>query len=259
MLADSPNINTNEVEEENVNSHTNETPNKKRKMLAMKCFRKLPISSKLEQLNEFCGIDNTLDFTKKYFIPQRFSDKVNLIKDYYGLKLSAVLRRDEYTLLKRVGTCHTKEELYHTVQEIDPFSNASNLPYIKLAVQKLCNLYHNTLLLNSNNNEVWYRIIVYGDLFDYVFAVQPCYITKRSDCHSSIIKSLKVLGLLSEDQQDVKLDFIFSNTVIASVGDAFFCEDKPTDRLSKKDEIKSFKLRQQSLLIGNISYHMMPA
>ncbi|CEI94665.1 hypothetical protein RMCBS344292_08870 [Rhizopus microsporus] len=68
--------------------------------------------------------------------------------------------------------------------------------------------------------------------------VQPYYITKRSECHSAVIKSMKRLGLVEKDEHDVRLDFIFTNIAVAGLGDALLCEDKPTDKVLKNDETK---------------------
>lgn len=70
----------------------------------------------------------------------------------------------------------------------------------------------------------------------------------RSECHSAVIKSMKRLGLVEEDEHDVRLDFIFTNIAVAGLGDALFCEDKPTDKVSKKDETKACHLREKSLI-----------
>lgn len=45
---------------------------------------------------------------------------------------------------------------------------------------------------------------------------------------------MKSLGLVEEDEHDVRLDFIFTNIAVADLGDALFCKDKPTDKISKK-------------------------
>ncbi|KAL7333921.1 hypothetical protein PS15p_202764 [Mucor circinelloides] len=66
-----------------------------------------------------------------------------------------------------------------------------------------------------------------------------------SECHSSIVKSLKSAGLLPPDQKNVKLDFIFFHT--ATSIDGLICEDKPTDNESKKDRKKIKDLREKAL------------
>ncbi|KAL7322933.1 hypothetical protein PS15p_210901 [Mucor circinelloides] len=69
----------------------------------------------------------------------------------------------------------------------------------------------------------------------------------RSECHSKIIKSLKEIGLLKEEEPNIKLDFIFCNTSIAGVNDVLVCEDKSTDAESTKDLAKTRKIREKTL------------
>lgn len=60
-------------------------------------------------------------------------------------------------------------------------------------------------------------------------------ISFRSECHSRIIKSLKELGLLKEDEPNMRLDFIFCNISVTGLNDVLICEDKPTENESTKD------------------------
>ncbi|KAI7872257.1 uncharacterized protein EV154DRAFT_556475 [Mucor mucedo] len=99
-------------------------------------------------------------------------------------------------------------------------------------------------VLNGNHNEDWYRVNVYGDVFDFIFNGQAGYETKRSECHSSIVKSLRNMGLLDANTKDVRLVFIFTNS--SGLNDAFYCEDKPYERASKDNE-KTRHLREQVL------------
>ncbi|KAG1136864.1 hypothetical protein G6F37_011659 [Rhizopus arrhizus] len=149
----------------------------------------------------------------------------------------------KYKVLNIISNCRTKKGLYQSVEKIDPFCNDSELPYIKLAVQKLCNLWHRSIL-TGDHNEDWYRVNVYGDLFVFIFNGQVGYETKRSECHSLIIKSLRKMGLLDANTKDVRLDFIFTNR--SGLNDAFYCEDKPYERASK-DNKKTRHLREQAL------------
>ncbi|KAI8062775.1 uncharacterized protein B0P05DRAFT_599327 [Gilbertella persicaria] len=86
--------------------------------------------------------------------------------------------------------------------------------------------------------------MVYDDLFDYIFASKEGYMTKRSECHSRIIKSLKGLGLIKEDEPNVRLDFIFCNTSVTGTNDVLICEDKPTGKESTKDTKKPTEKNQ---------------
>lgn len=85
--------------------------------------------------------------------------------------------------------------------------------------------------LNGKMNEVFSSIVL---IFFH-----------SSECHSSIVKSLKSAGLLPPDQKNVKLDFIFFHT--ATSIDGLICEDKPTDNESKKDRKKIKDLREKAL------------
>ncbi|KAI9469028.1 MAG: hypothetical protein EXX96DRAFT_492230, partial [Benjaminiella poitrasii] len=84
-----------------------------------------------------------------------------------------------------------------------------------------------------------------GYCFDLLFNSKQGYKTKRSECHSQTIKSLKKMGLLGEDEKDVRLDFVFTNST--GIQDVFFCEDKPKAKESAKDKNKSSCLRERTL------------
>ncbi|KAI9473890.1 MAG: hypothetical protein EXX96DRAFT_579781 [Benjaminiella poitrasii] len=103
------------------------------------------------------------------------------------------LKNEEYKVFKISSVIAVQVKV--SVEKIDPFCNDSELPYIKLAVQKLCNLWHRSVL-TSDHNEDWYRVNVYGDLFDFIFNGQVGYETKRYECHSFIVKSLRKMGFL---------------------------------------------------------------
>jgi hypothetical protein len=80
-------------------------------------------------------------------------------------------------------------------------------------------------------------------------------ISFRSECHSRIIKSLKELGLLKEDEPNMRLDFIFCNTSVTGINDVLICEDKPTENESTKDLKKTRKLREKSLVYWRSILH----
>ncbi|KAI8641104.1 hypothetical protein BD408DRAFT_389390 [Parasitella parasitica] len=221
---------------------------KKRKALHLKEFRALSKPEQLQKLTEFHGSEGTLDLTKKASIPKKLANEIRTLKETYGLNLPYLLKEDEHVLLKNISKCRDKESLYATVKDIDPFTKETALPFIKQAILKLCYLYKDGLLDNADHNEDWFRIMVYGDLFDYLFASRGGYMTKRSECHSRIVKSLKELGLVNEQEPNVKLDFIFCNTSITGINDVFICEDKPTEAESVKDITKTRKLREKSLM-----------
>ncbi|CAO3657374.1 unnamed protein product [Mucor hiemalis] len=109
-------------------------------------------------------------------------------------------------------------------------------------------LWHRNIL-NGVHHEDWYRVNVDGDLFDLIFVNQSGYETKRAECRSLIIKSLKKLGALDDDTKNVEMDFIFSHTV--GLSDAFYCEDKPNNN-DLKDQKKTKNIREKSLKYWSI-------
>ncbi|KAG1446527.1 hypothetical protein G6F46_011344 [Rhizopus delemar] len=151
------------------------------------------------------------------------------------------MKNNEYTVLKDISKCHTNQGLYQPVEKID--CDTSELPFIKLAIQKLCSLWHRNIL-KGDHNEDWHRVMAYGDLFDFNFCCQTGYETKREECRSLIVKSLKAVGLLNADTKNARLDFIFSH--IGGFDDAFYCEDKP-NKNTFRDAKKTKSLRVQAL------------
>ncbi|GAN07450.1 hypothetical protein MAM1_0161d06947 [Mucor ambiguus] len=225
-----------------------ETPTparKKRKYLKPRDLRTLPFTEQVKLLSSYYGKQNELDLTRNNAIPRRFKQSMNDICCHFNIQLGLMLLDSEHHVIKEISKCRTKEALYKSVNYIDPFTNQSELPYIKLATQKLCHLLFANVL-QAEHNEVWYRANVYGDIFDYIFSVKSGYEAKRSECHSNIVKSLKVMNLLPPEQKNVKLDFIFFHT--ATRNDGLVCEDKPTDTESSKDCKKVKDLREKALL-----------
>ncbi|KAL4214686.1 hypothetical protein AB4K20DRAFT_1974204 [Rhizopus microsporus] len=204
-----------------------EQKQKKRKALHKKEFKTLSRTEQIKKLTEFYGIEGVLDLTRKTSIPKKIRKRHQSLKKSYGLPLPYLLKKEEHDLLKEIGQCRNKEALYAAVKDINPFTKGSALPYIKQAVQKLYYLYNNSLLENHNHNKDC-------DLFDYTFASEEEYMTKRSECHSRIIKSLK--------GPNVKLDFIFCNTYATGINDVLICEDKLTENKSKKTRKSREKL-----------------
>jgi hypothetical protein len=56
---------------------------------------------------------------------------------------------------------------------------------------------------------------------------------------------LKANGLVDANEKDIRLDFIFTNST--GIQDVFFCEDKPTIKISNKDKHKADYLRESAL------------
>ncbi|KAG1451352.1 hypothetical protein G6F46_006935 [Rhizopus delemar] len=154
------------------------------------------------------------------------------------------LTTSEYDTLTKISKCTNKSSLDTTVHEINLFGSQVELSFIKLVVVKQCLLYHRELL-EGEHNEDWYRVNVYGDVFDLLFNSKHGYKTKRSECHSQIIKALKANGLVDVDKKEVRLDFIFTNST--GIQDVFFCEDKPVVKVSNKDKNKADYLRESAL------------
>ncbi|KAG2201205.1 hypothetical protein INT47_013016 [Mucor saturninus] len=179
------------------------------------------------------GTNGVLDLTRISIISKRLRTVVNGICQHYCLLLLMTLKNEEYNVLNIISNRRTKKDLYQSVDKIAPFCNDSELSYIKLAVQKLCNLWHRNVL-NVPHNEDWYRVNVYGDLFDFIFNGQAGYETRRSEFHSSIVKSLQKMGILDANTKDVRLDLIFTNS--SGLNDAFYCEDKPYKRALKDNK-----------------------
>jgi hypothetical protein len=145
----------------------------------------------------FSGSKGVLDLTRKACIPKKFASNIKALKKTYGLNLPYLLKKEEHAILNKISQCKSKESLYAVIKDVYPFTKGSALPYIKQAVQKLqvyhylttciiihifflrCYLYNDGLLKNHDWNEDWYRIMVYGDLFDYIFASEEGYMTKR--------------------------------------------------------------------------------
>ncbi|KAI7899437.1 uncharacterized protein BX663DRAFT_554847, partial [Cokeromyces recurvatus] len=188
-------INKNENYSNNSNSNVAGLPkSKKRKRIRTTDLRAAGWENKVRILNEYFGTKSVLNLTKSSIIPKRLKSSVDDICKHYRLVLPTLLKNKEYRALKYISKCHTKEDLYQSVKEIDPFCDESELPFIKLAIQKLCYLWHHNIL-KGDHNEDWYRVNVYGDLFDLIFCGQTGYETKRAECHSHIVKSLRAMVL----------------------------------------------------------------
>ncbi|OAD07295.1 hypothetical protein MUCCIDRAFT_107899 [Mucor lusitanicus CBS 277.49] len=106
---------------------------------------------------------------------------------------------------------------------------------------------NNTQWENGHNEDWYYRVNLYGDLFDSLFNCTNSYKTKRSECHNSqTIKSMREAGSLDEEERYVKLNFIYKT--FRGVEDVFFREDKPRMKPSKNDMEKANALRRNTLI-----------
>lgn len=56
---------------------------------------------------------------------------------------------------------------------------------------------------------------------------------------------MKANGLVDTDEKDIRLDFIFTNST--GIEDVFFCEDKSSVKVSRKDKNKADFLRESTL------------
>ncbi|KAI7891239.1 uncharacterized protein EV154DRAFT_509105 [Mucor mucedo] len=144
---------------------------KKRKYLKKSDLRNLSYKHKVAKLNDYYGTKNVLDLTKNQVIPKRFKSTVQDILCNYDMLLTPKLQDKEYQMIQQISLCQSKDLLYSLVNDITPFDNTSELPFIKLATQKLYHILFSDVL-KSEHHEDWYRINVYGDLFDFIFSVE---------------------------------------------------------------------------------------
>ncbi|CEG80040.1 hypothetical protein RMATCC62417_14427 [Rhizopus microsporus] len=170
--------NKNEAGLDNDDPNAGEPPNpKRRKRVRATDLRAASWENRSRILNEHFGTGSVLDLTKISLIPKRLKFSVDDICKHYRFLLPILLKNNEFTALKGINKCHTKQDLYQSVEKIDPFSDNSELPFIKLAIQKLCSLWHRNIL-KGDHNEGCYRVMAYGDLFDFIFCGQTGYETK---------------------------------------------------------------------------------
>lgn len=94
-----------------------------------------------------------LDLSKARTIPSRCKDIIDSILIDSGLQLHPRLTISEYDVLTKISKCTNKFSLDTTVNEIDLFSSQVELSFIKLAVMKLCILYHGELLEGEHNED----------------------------------------------------------------------------------------------------------
>ncbi|CEP10112.1 hypothetical protein [Parasitella parasitica] len=144
---------------------------KRRKYLTASRCKCISIEERLNTLNEYSGKNNIIDMTKPNIIHKRLRKVTEKMLARYELVLKTRLVDEEYDLIMAIST----------------------------------------YLLTREHHEDWFRMNVYGDLFDFAFISKSNYTTKRTECHSSVVKQLKRLGLLPDRTKDVKLDFIFSH------------------------------------------------
>ncbi|KAI8876093.1 hypothetical protein K501DRAFT_149663, partial [Backusella circina FSU 941] len=93
------------------------------------------------------------------------------------------------------------------------------------------------------HNEDWFRINVYGDLYDNIFSLQENWAIKRSECHVLAWKRIKEL-----EDKNIKLDFILTSSSNNGLDEGFFTEDKSSDdKLTIKERRKSDFVRSKML------------
>ncbi|CAO3682591.1 unnamed protein product [Rhizopus stolonifer] len=185
-------------------SYSAPRPSKRRKRLDLKKVKKLDLEGKVEMIVKYYFNDKQmLDLTKERTIPSRCKDIIDSILIDSGLQLHPRLTISEYDVLTKIFKCINKSSLDTTVNEIDLFSSQVELSFIKLAVMKLCLLYHGELL-GGEHNEDWYRVNVYGDVFDMLFNSKQGYKTKK-----------------------IRISFTNYQGIERKWFNVFFCEDNP--------------------------------
>ncbi|KAG1055513.1 hypothetical protein G6F43_002532 [Rhizopus delemar] len=110
--------------------------------------------------------------------------------------------------------------------------------YIRLALSIIVELWSSNSLL-TEHNESWYRVHIYGPIFDNAFIYDEDFVTKRADCISNITKEF--VDILNQ-----RVDFILRN--LNDDTDYLSAEEKPGLKGVKKDITKG-KVLQQAMLL----------
>ncbi|KAI8643145.1 hypothetical protein BD408DRAFT_442847 [Parasitella parasitica] len=222
--------------------------NKRRSRLSVKYVKGLNLDEKLQCLADYYGNDNMLDLVFPGVIPVRFASIMKRISDDLQMPLSLKYTENERSILIKVIKAASLHDIEVIVKDIPLVPRVGLQSYLYIALSKLLLLYQRDQLQDTTHKEGWYQGHLYADVFDAVFLFDPCYVTKRTECHATTIKYLKKMKQIASDEKDVKVDLILFNT---QLGDIFSCEDKPAEakEADVEADIKKAKdLRQKRLL-----------
>ncbi|KAG2210274.1 hypothetical protein INT47_003259 [Mucor saturninus] len=201
-------------------------------------FKTLNSRAKLEFLCEKFGENGHLDLMK-HKISGRFKQHLKQLYADFNLKLQPTINRKERKVLLEISKCNTQEQIdallgtLYAQPEID-----DSVRYIRLALSNISELWLSGLLLKEGHGEGWLQGHVYVPLFDNAFTYDKSFVSKRTDCVSSIAKEFD-----SEDNQ--KIDFILRN--INDSSDYLSCEDKPSAKGVQNDLKKGMTIQKLML------------
>ncbi|CAO3647902.1 unnamed protein product [Mucor hiemalis] len=138
------------------------------------------------------------------------------------------------------------DDFIESIESISVIESADELVFIKMLVEKFVVL-HKYDLLKRDHGECWYRVNVYSEAFDLLFLSSNLFESKRAECKSVIIKTLKELKQLPTEQKNCRLDFILESNFNDRFFEQLFCDDKPKEKESETDIEKADLVRGSSL------------
>ncbi|KAG1448620.1 hypothetical protein G6F56_008890 [Rhizopus delemar] len=198
--------------------------NKRPRRLNASYLKALSSDGKLQCLAEHYGKNNTLDLTSPGAIPVHFAKAMTHLSSDLQLPLSLTYTTEERAILTKTIRAKSLNDIQGIVKDIRLVPRVGLQSYIYIALSKLLLLYQCDLLKEETHKEGWYQGHLYADVFNAVFLFDPCYVTKRTECHATTIKYLRKIKQIPNDEKGVKVDLILFNS---QLGDIFSCEDKP--------------------------------
>lgn len=219
---------------------------KRRRKIMPKDFKGLSHYKQAALLVDSCGLKDILDFRQSFIIPRRLQAITNKITKKLDVLLTPLLKAEEHALLKKISEAKKMDNFIESIESISVIESADELVFIKMLVEKFVVL-HKYGHLKRDHNECWYRVNVYSEAFDLLFLSSNLFESKRAECESVIIKTLKELKQLPTEQKNCRLDFILESNSNDRLFELLFCEDKPKEKKSENDIEKADLVRSSSL------------
>ncbi|KAI8069132.1 uncharacterized protein B0P05DRAFT_551662 [Gilbertella persicaria] len=231
---------TDELDENSITCKVQEKNNQKEANMSK--FQQMNHIDKMKYLCEKFGNEGNLDFMKDK-IASRFQPYLPQLMSHFQIHLQPFTTRKEREMLLLIAKCKSKCDIDKLLSDFyaDKTILTPMCRYIRLALATSVELWSSGQLLQNDDNESWYRTHVYSAIWDNAFLHDKNFMSKRTDCYSSITKEFS-------NVKNQRVDFILRN--INDNSDYLSTEEKPD--FVKGKILQNLMLRKWTNRLGSV-------
>jgi hypothetical protein len=113
------------------------------------------------------------------------------VPDFPHLSLQPMVTLEERDIILEIAKCKNNVDVRGLVSELYTKTLDDNCKYLRFALASALEVWEAESLKLKSHGKDWYRIHVYGAVFDKVFISDDEYESKRSECYSRTTTVLK--------------------------------------------------------------------